>query len=250
MTVVEGTSKKDLLETLDKKSVFLPSVMQEFIKISSLLDGKNLSKEQIVGLLNEATLQEYNLQRQRNDPDAMFTSPEYKKESFTDNVYEKIGRATEPKSIYSYTEPSTLQMLAGLMGAQAYYNKGKDELVYPNEILTNKQIKDNPELASKISREDEAHEYMHRGFKESPIRKPTVENPFHRKYVRGTTADDEHLYIYAKSSPERLDEYRQKFYPNVDKDDFYSHLNKIIKRIDEKRAKIAQDQLQDMLNNF
>jgi len=238
--------KKSLLRLLEKKKIFLPSVVQEYLDTSA----SSLTETQLKGLLDEANLQEYNLERQRNDPDAMYTSPEYIRQDLSNNVYEKIGRATEPKSIYSYTEPSTLEVLAKKMDAQAYYHKEKDELVNPSTMVLNKLIKDNPELSSKISKETEAHEYMHRGLKESPIRQPTVENIYNRKYSPGVSQSDEHLYIYAKTSPERLEEIRQKFYSNIDKDSFDAGVKKIIKRIDKKRAKIAKEQLEDMVNKF
>jgi hypothetical protein len=239
-------TKKSLLRLLENKKIFLPTVVQEYLDSSA----SSLTEKQLKGLLDEAHLQEYSLLRQRNDPDAMYTSPEYIKKDVSNNVYEKIGRATEPKSIYSYTEPSTLEALAKKMKAQAYYHKDKDELVYPSTSVLNQLINNNPELASKISKETEAHEYMHRGFKESPIRQPTVENIYNRKYSPGVSESDEHLYIYAKTSPERLEEIRQKFYSNIDKDSFDAGVKKIIKRIDKKRAKIAKEQLEDMVNKF
>ena len=238
--------RKSLLRLLEKKKIFLPSVVQGYLNDSAFL----LTEKQLKGLLDEANLQEYNLERQRNDPDAMYTSPEYIRQDVSNNVYEKIGRATEPKSIYSYTEPSTLEVLARAMDAQAYYDKEKDEIVNPITMVLNQLIKDNPELSSKISKETEAHEYMHRGFKESPIRQPTVENIYNRKYSPGVSQSDEHLYIYAKTSPERSEAIRQKFYSNIDKDSFDRGVKKIIKRIDKKRTKIAKEQLEDMVNKF
>ena len=238
--------KESLLRLLENKKIFLPTMVQKYLDSSA----SSLTEKQLKGLLDEAHLQEYSLSRQRNDPDAMYTSPEYIKKDLTNNVYEQIGRATEPNSIYSYTEPSTLQALAKAMRAQAYYHNNKDELVYPSTSVLNKLIDNDPQLSSKISEESQAHEYMHRGFKESPIRQPTVENRFNREYSPGVSESDEHLYIYAKTSPERLEEIRQKFYSNIDKDSFNAGVKKIVKRIDKKRSKIAKEQLEDMVNKF
>jgi len=189
--------------------------------------------ELIDGLLKEAELEKYSQQRKRNDPDARRLNPEFDRQNISGDIYEELGRFDEPARIYKFTQPETLEALAKMMGAQAYYSPSRDEIVVPFQ-----------------GKNAQSHEYMHRGVKKSPLTGPNVENKFYRKYHPGLTREQEHLYIHSKTTPEMLETIRKKEYPQMEKKEFLKYVSNIEKEVDRYRKDQAKKTLEELNKIF
>ena len=192
--------------------------------------------ELIEGLLQEAELEKYSQQRKRNDPDARRLNPEVDRQNISGNIYEELGRINEPARIYKFTQPETLEALAKMMGAQAYYSPSRDEIVVPSQRNNSKNA--------------QANEYMHRGIKKSPLTGPNVENKFYRKYHPGLTREQEHLYIHSKTTPEMLETIRKREYPQMEKKEFLKYVSSIEKEVDRYRKDQAKKTLEELNKIF
>lgn len=187
----------------------------------------------IDGLIKEAELQKYNEMVKRNDPDARFSDPEFERQDLSGDVYEKLGRVDEPRRIYNITQPETLKALSGLLGAKAYYTPSRDEIVFPTG-----------------SKGIQAHEYMHRGIEKSPLTGKNVENIFSRKFHPGLTHEQEHLYIYSKTTPEVLEGIRKRDYPQMEEEDFLRYVATIEREVDRYRKDQAKKRLEELVKIF
>lgn len=243
-------SKKQLVQALQSKKNLLPSIVQKYIDLNGI---ENLPTETINGLIREADLQQYSLMAKRNDPDAMYKNPEISQEDLTGTIWEAVGKKTKPKELYTYTEPSTLGLLVNLDAGQGSYSPSKDSIIYPSAKLF-ENFPGTKNDANRFARETEAHEFMHRGLKNLETNKPTVENVFSKNYLPGISDIDQHLYIYAKTSPSELGRFKERMFPTMDQKTFDSYLEGVINKFEQREQFIknrkATTQLADMLNNF
>lgn len=99
--------------------------------------------------------------------------------------------------------------MVNLGGGQGSYEPAEDSIIYPSAKLF-QNFEGTKNNAGQLTRETEAHEFMHRGLKNLEINKPTVENVFSKNYLPGINDIDQHLYIYAKANPRRLAEFKEK----------------------------------------
>lgn len=185
---------------------FLPASIADYIRLNDYEVPSGYGS----GIRNEIETQKYNLQKQRNDPDAMYGSPEYSRESTTDSLLEAIGRLTEPKSIYNIVDPVTRLLFSEATGGAASYRSDLDELTLPAATLY---------MSGKADPEIEAHEYIHRGLRKSPIKDLTPIN--------------EHLYIGVKTGNDKLiQSIKDQYLKGMPQEEFQEKLNLLVSQID------------------
>lgn len=201
---------------------FLPASIADYIRSNDYEVPPGYGS----GIRNEINTQKYNLQRQRNDPDAMYGSPEYSRESTTDSLLEAIGRLTEPKSIYNIVDPVTRLLFSEATGGAASYRSDLDELTLPAATLY---------MSGKADPEIEAHEYIHRGLRKNPIKDLTPIN--------------EHLYIGVKTGNDKLvQSIKDQYLKNIPQEEFQEKLNLLVSQIDriaERQNRNRLDELYD-----
>ena len=190
-----------------------------FVGIKSLDDWakhRGITPEDLNMLKSEAQSQKRSQMAMRNDPDARgfgdSWNPEYTKESFTDNPYEKLGRRGPPRNIETYEEP--IWDIPQLDAKRGEYIPKEDSIKFPVG---------EPEI--------QAHEWMHRGFSFDE----NTKNYIIREIIQsdlgeysdyggflGTVAqplkDIQHLYILEKTAPEFYTDKTDKVIKSMDKE--------------------------------